>query len=203
MKGQAYILAAAIIIGALVALSIKPRTTAVTEEKKILQIKYDTYFFNHILNEYLKSVEYSYGNESQMTQNLFDFGNYTKEKAKRKGKELETFLVTIFFNKTSREFKTVSINLMNNPVSVTIEVNTTPSQTKSFNVNEYGEHVEYFSYTPGGTYNLTIEYGDKTHSLIVVTPNLYSLYVTYGDMLMSSESATHRKTFQDSYIMQD
>jgi hypothetical protein len=201
MKGQMFLLAAIIIIASIIALGSELRLTGISVQRGNLEMRFESEIFSNVVNELKHALQYSYDSPENMTLNIFDFGNCTREKMAERSLKFKFLFSGIFVNISSNEMNVSVINLMNKPINVTLELNTSPPQTASkINLKDYGLwSTKFTSITSNTAYSLNISY-EKSHN-VTIEVRTKDVYVGFFDVNLESDIALHRNVFQESYEM--
>jgi len=126
-KGQMFLITAVIIIVTLIILVTTSNLTNILQEKRELEGSFERDFFINIVDELVKVIEISYHQSTNITNNVFDFGNFTRKKMKERLLDFEfLFVGSITPNSNGTDTMNVSvINLLNKPISATLQLNIT------------------------------------------------------------------------------
>jgi len=124
-KGQMFLITAAIIIVILVLLKTGINLPEILQREKELKSRFEKEFFSNIVDELVKVIDISYHQSSNITNNIFDFGNFTR---KRMTERLQTFKFLYVDSMTpasngSDTMNVTVINLLNEPISATLRLN--------------------------------------------------------------------------------
>jgi len=126
-KGQMFLITAVIIIVILVLLKTSINLPDILQREKELKSRFEKEFFSNIVDELFKVIDISYHQSNNITNNVFDFGNFTRKKMTERLQTFNFFYVGAITptNQTSTTMNVTVINLLNKNTSVTLNLNGT------------------------------------------------------------------------------
>ena len=161
-KGQMFLITAVIIIVTLIVLVITSNLTNIIQEKRELEGRFERDFFINIVNELVKVIEISYHQPSNITNNVFDFGNFTRKEMTERLQTFKFLYVGSLANVSNQQMNVTLVNLLNEPVFATIELNGTSDSQD--NIVDASSWTTNFTFSPGSTYVLTVGYNSSSSS---------------------------------------
>ena len=122
-----FLITAVIIIVTLIILVTTSNLTNIIQEKRELEGRFEQEFFSNIVDELVKVIDISYYQSSNITNNVFDFGNFTRKKMIERLLNFEFLYVGSMTPDSSGNvtMNVTVINLLNKPISATLRLNTT------------------------------------------------------------------------------
>lgn len=155
-KGQMFLITAVIIIVTLITLVTTSNLTNIIQEKRELEGRFERDFFINIVDELIKVIEISYHQSSNITNNVFDFGNFTRKKMTERLQTFEFLYVGSLVNVSDQQMNVTLVNLLNKPILATIDLNGTSSSQDD--IADASSWMTNFTFNPGSTYVLTVSY---------------------------------------------
>ena len=204
-KGQVFLISAIILIVILVILRTGNNLPDVIQSSKKLQENFEKDFFINVVNELVKTIEISYYQPGNMTNNVYNFGNFTRKKMTERLQEFEFLYIGSITPKSSgSDTMNVSvINLLNEPINLTLSLNSSPTQIRNNNnMGDYSSYDTSFSITQGTHYILTISY-NRTYeeNITIETASEKSKYVGFFDITLIGSETTYKDKFQKDYTL--
>lgn len=199
MKGQVYLLTAAIIIGILVTLRGFATIQQISSEREVLDISTEDLAFRNMDNEARKLTSFFANSPGNMTDISIDFLNFTRVGNSGHSQDFRSLFVGVLANSTNQTMNvTVFQFLRENNLNVTIRLNTSTEQTNTTLLNDTAIWISNFTFTAGQTYNLTVILPDKSYqeNITVSTKTNKDTYTGYFDLRLVSERADHVSKFQ-------
>lgn len=202
-KGQMFLITAVIIIVALIILVTSSNLTNIIQEKRELEGRFERDFFINIVDELVKAIEISYHQSSNITNNVFDFGNFTRKKIKERLLDFEfLFVGSITPSENGSVTMNVTVvNLLNEPINATLQLNSSTPVNFS-EIVDYGYWDTNYSITQGNNYILTVGYNQTYEENVTIeTKANKSVYVGFFDITLIGSKTTHKDKFQKSYTL--
>lgn len=199
MKGQMFLIAAAVIVTILVLLKSSINIPDILQKKRELEGRFEEKIFLNLVNEFPRVIEFSSYNPEKITDNVFDFGKFIRKKMTERLLNFEFLYVDSLVNVTNNQTNVTLINLLSKPINATLDWNGTSfncilSDGESCNAN--------FSFEPGKTYILTVSYNETyTQGITIVTQNSKDMYVGFFDITLTGSEMTYRDKFQKNYTL--
>ncbi|MDI6825718.1 MAG: hypothetical protein QMD36_00790 [Candidatus Aenigmarchaeota archaeon] len=204
-KGQVFLITAIIMIVILVILRVGVNLPETMQRGRKLEEKFEKDFFVDIVDELVKVIEISYHQPSNITNNVYDFGNFTRKKMTEKLKEFEFIYVGCITPKSSgiATMNVSAINLLNKPINLTLILNDTPPQTRNNdNMIDYSIYDTSFDINQGTHYILTVRYnGTYEENITIKTKSWKSIYIGFFDVTLNGSKTTYKDKFQKSYTL--
>ena len=182
MKGEAFLLAAVIISVALVAMFQPMRSEYLVKQKQLLQKEFFLDIFENILSEIKNSIYFSYDNFDSMILDSYDFLNFSQKIAKQKSMNFES-LVLILKADGNNKINITAINFLSDNLQLNLTFNNT--QNSIVILPLYSINSTNFTYTPGNTYTLTIQYENIARSINIETLANKQVYLAYVDVSLN------------------
>jgi len=182
MKGEAFLLAAVIISVALVAMFQPMRSEYLVKQKQLLQKEFFLDIFESIFNEIKNSIYFSYDNFDSMILNSYDFLNFSQKIANQKSMNFESLVLILKADGTSK-INVTAINFLSDNLQLNLIFNNT--QNSIVILPLYSINSTNFTYTPGNTYTLTIQYENIARSIDIETLANKQIYLAYVDVSLN------------------
>ena len=204
-KGQVFLITAVIMIIILVLLRIGTNLPDIIQRGRKLEGQFEKDFFINVAHELSKVIEISYHQSNNITNNVYNFGNFTRKKMTEKMQEFEFLYVGCITPKSSGSdtMNVSAINLLNEPINLTLTLNSTPTQTRNRdNFVDYNSYNTSFSITQGTHYVITVSY-NRTYveNITIETVSGKSKYVGFFDTTLIGKETTYKDKFQKSYTL--
>ncbi|MBI2545442.1 MAG: hypothetical protein HYW22_02515 [Candidatus Aenigmarchaeota archaeon] len=202
MKGQMFLLTAAIIVTVLISLKAYVNLQQISNQRDILNVNLDNLVFQNIVNEITNVLKYSSLTPNVMSDNAVDFINFTRNGTQHEGYTLNGIFVGAKVNSTNQTMNITVLNFRNeNGVNFTVKLNTSSPQINYTTLNDFNLWTNNFTFTKGDTYNLTISLPDKGYeqNITIQTKENKDVYVGFYDFKLSTENAVYRKIFQQTF----
>jgi hypothetical protein len=182
MKGEAFLLAAVIISVALVAMFQPIRNEYLVKQKQLLQKEFFLDIFENIFNEIKNSIYFSYDNFDSMILDSYDFLNFSQKIANQKSMNFESLVLILKADGTSK-INVTAINFLSDNLHLNLTLNNT--QNSIVILPLYSINSTSFTYTPGNTYTLTIQYENIQRSIDIETIANKQIYLAYADVSLN------------------
>jgi hypothetical protein len=182
MKGEAFLLAAVIISVALVAMFQPMRSEYLVKQKQLLQKEFFLDIFENIFKEIKNLIYFSYDNFDSMILDSYDFLNFSQKIANQKSMNFES-LVLIFKADGTNKINVTAINFLSDNLQLNLTFNNT--QNSIVILPLYSINSTNFTYTPGNTYTLTIQYENIARSINIETLANKQVYLAYVDVSLN------------------
>jgi hypothetical protein len=182
MKGEAFLLAAVIISVALVAMFQPMRSEYLVKQKQLLQKEFFLDIFENIFNEIKNSIYFSYDNFDSIILNSYDFLNFSQKIANQKSMNFESLILILKADGTNK-INVTAINFLSDNLQLNLTLNNT--QNSIVILPLYSVNSTSFTYTPGNTYTLTIQYENIARSIDIETIANKQIYLAYADVSLN------------------
>jgi len=182
MKGEAFLLAAVIISVALVAMFQPMRSEYLVKQKQMLQKEFFLDIFENIFNEIKNSIYFSYDNFGSMILDSYDFLNFSQKIANQKSMNFESLILILKADGTNK-INVTAINFLSDNLQLNLTFNNT--QNSIVILSLYSINSTNFTYTPGNTYTLTIQYENIARSIDIETLANKQVYLAYVDVSLN------------------
>jgi hypothetical protein len=190
MKGEAFLLAAVIISVALVAMFQPMRSEYLVKQKQLLQKEFFLDIFENIFNEIKNSIYLSYDNFDSMILNSYDFLKFSQKIANQKAMNFKSLIIVAQANETGYLNLTV-INFLSENLLINLTFNNI--QNTTLFLGQYSINSTNFTYSPGNSYNLTIQYENIERSIEIETFANKKIFLAYVDVSLSWLGGRSRK----------
>ena len=200
MKGQVFLLTAAIIIAVLVTLRAYSSIQHITSEREILDISQEELAFKNVQNEVNELIDFSSNTPSLISTNSIDFLNFTRTGESSHAFDFRSMFVGVLANSTNQTMNITLFQLLRETsLNVTINLSTSPVQTNSTLLNDGGIWINNFTYTAGQTYNLTLNFPTKNYiqNITIKTKNK-DTYTGFYNLTVISDRAVHTNVLQET-----
>jgi hypothetical protein len=155
-KGQMFLITATIIIVILVLLRTSINLPDILQREKEVKSRFEKEFFLNIVDELVKVIDISYHQSNNITNNVFDFANFTRKKMTERILGFEFLYVGALANVTSQQINVTLVNLLNKPINATLDLNGTSDNQN--NIEDASSWATNFTFSPGSDYVLTVSY---------------------------------------------
>jgi hypothetical protein len=182
MKGEAFLLAAVIISVALVAMFQPMRNEYLIKQKQLLQSELLLDIFKNIFNEIKNSIYFSYDSFDSMILNSYDFLNFSQKIANQKAMNFKSLVIVAQANGAGY-LNVTAINFLSENLLINLAFNNT--QNSTLLLSQYSINSTSFTYTPGNSYNLTIQYENIERSVDIETSANKKVFLAYVDVSLS------------------
>ncbi|MDT7859212.1 MAG: hypothetical protein RQ930_04215 [Candidatus Aenigmarchaeota archaeon] len=182
MKGEAFLLAAVIISVALVVMFQPMRSEYLVKQKQLLQKEFFLDIFENIFNEIKNSIYFSYDNFDSMILNSYDSLNFSQKIANQKSMNFESLVLILKSDGTSK-INVTAINFLSDNLQLNLTFNNTRNSIVILPL--YSINSTSFTYTPGNTYTLTIQYENIARSIDIETLANKQIYLAYVDVSLN------------------
>jgi len=182
MKGEAFLLAAVIVSVALVAMFQPMRNEYLVKQKQLLQKEFFLDIFENIFNEIKNSIYFSYDNFDSMILNSYDFLNFSQKIANQKSMNFESLALILKADGTNK-INVTAINFLSDNLQLNLTLNNT--QSSIIILPLYSINSTSFTYTPGNTCTLTIQYENIQRSIDIETLANKQIYLAYVDVSLN------------------
>ncbi len=201
-KGQMFLIASVIIVVILIMLKTSISLPDIIQQKRELEGKFERELFVNIVNELPKVIEISYYQTNNITNNVFDFGNFTRKKMNERLLDLEFLFVSSITPKGigSVTMNVTLINLLNKPINATLILDgSTKNQDNMIDLSAWNTD---FTVTQGENYTLTVSYNETYEENITInTESGKSKYIGFFDITLRGLETTYKNKFQKSYTL--
>ena len=202
-KGQMFLITAAIIIIILVLLKTGINLPDILQREKELKSRFEKEFFLNIVDELVKVIDISYHQSSNITNNVFDFGNFTRKRMTERVQSFNFLFVGIITpaSQGSATMNVTYINLLSKPINATLQLDS----YKPVNYSEMLDSTSWttnYSITQGQTYDLIIGYnGTYSENVTIGTKINQSVYIGFFDITLNGSETTYKDKFQKNYTL--
>jgi hypothetical protein len=124
-KGQMFIIAAIIMIVILIILKTGVNIPDIMQRNRELEGNFEHDFFVNTVNELKKTIDISYHQPSNITNNVFNFGNFTRKKMTERLQNFDFFYADVIIpaSQGSETMNVTVVNLLNKNTSITLNLN--------------------------------------------------------------------------------
>ncbi len=204
MKGQVFLLIAAVIIGVLVTLRGFATVSQTTTEREILDVTLEDLAFKNVENEIKQVMTISASTPRNISGYSIDFLNFTRQGANRISLDFTALFVGALANATNQTMNITVFNfLKEDNLNVTIRLNTSTSQGNSTFLNDGDVWVNNFTFTRGEVYNLTISLPTINYEEnITVRTRGRDTYTAFHDIKLTSSRAAYAAKLEQNTKIQ-
>lgn len=200
-KGQIFLILAVITVVVLILLRLTVNLPDITQRERKLQGAFERKFFTNSIEELKKTVEISTNQPVNITTNVFDFANFTRNRMIERLSDFEMLYVSTWTQKTGSQMNVSVINLLNQHLTMTLTLNSSPALTQTnsslFNMSRWDTN---FSISPGTDYKITIRYNNTYGENVTMrTLNGQGFFTSYFDATLRGKEATYKNKFQKTY----
>lgn len=204
-KGQMFLIAAVVIIASMVIIKFNMAGPAAKKQQETLEVRFEHDIFENIKTEFDNTLRFSYYTPQAMTENVFDFANFTESKMAGHSMGFTFLYVGVISNSTTNTLNVSLINMLDNSIDANFTLNDSSTQSNAtVGIVNYEQWDTDYAITVGDTYQLDLTYnstsGDastsKTESVTVKTKKNKDVYVGFFYIVLESEDATHAGNYQ-------
>jgi CRISPR/Cas system-associated exonuclease Cas4 (RecB family) len=200
-----FIIAAIIMIVILVILKTGVNIPDIMQKNRELEGKFEHDFFVNVVDELTKTIDISYHQSNNITNNVYDFANFTRKKMTERLQNFQFLYVSSITPKSSGSatMNISMINLLNKPINVTIQINTSPVLSSNRdNILDKSRWDTNFTITQGNNYILTVGYnGTYSENITIQTKVNQPVYIGFFDVALTGSKTTYKDKFQKSYTL--
>jgi hypothetical protein len=158
------------------------RSEYLVKQKQLLQKEFFLDIFENIFNEIKNSIYFSYDNFDSMILNSYDFLNFSQKIANQKSMNFESLVLILKADGTNK-INVTAINFLSDNLQLNLTFNNT--QNSIVILPLYSINSTSFTYTPGNTYTLTIQYENIERSIDIGTKANKQIYLAYVDVSLN------------------
>jgi opacity protein-like surface antigen len=202
-KGQMFLITATIIIVILVLLRTSVNLPNILQKEKELKTRFEKEFFQNTADELVKVIDISYHQPSKITNNVFNFGNFTRKKMTERLQSFEFLYAGVIMPASSgNDIMNVTIvNLLSKPINATLQLNSLTPINYSQMLDSTSWTTNY-SINQGQTYTLIVGYnGTYSENVTIQTKVNKSVYVGFFDITLTGSETTYKDKFQKNYTL--
>jgi hypothetical protein len=201
-KGQMFLITATILIVILVLLRTSVNLPEILQNEKELNSRFEKEFFQNTADELVKVIDISYHQPSNITNNIFNFGNFTRKKMTEKLQNFKFLYVGAITPVSGNDVMNVTvINLLNKSINATLQLNSLTPVNYSQMLDSTSWTTNY-SINQGQTYTLIVGYnGTYSENMTIQTKTNKSVYVGFFDITLTGSETTYKDKFQKNYTL--
>ena len=195
-----FLLSSVVIVVILILLRFSINLPDVIQNKKEMEGKLDRETFENIKSELIKTIKISYQQSTNITNNVFDFSNFTRKKMDERLLDLRILYVGSITPESGTEMNVTVFNLLKKPINASLNLN--GSMQNNDNMIDSDDWDTSFTIVQGQNYILTITYNDTYENNITIeTKSGKSKYISFFDILLNGLGTTYKDKFQESYTL--
>jgi hypothetical protein len=200
-KGQMFIIIAVILIAVLIILKTSINTLDIIEKNRELEGNFEHDFFVNTVNELTKTIDISYYQPNKITNNVFEFANFTRKKMTEHLQNFKLLYIGSITPATSGNdnMNVTVINLLNKLINVTLNLNGVIKS--STNMEDSTSWDTNFTIAQGNNYILTADYDGNEQNITIGTKVNKSVYVGFFDVTLTGSETTYKDKFQKNYTL--
>ncbi len=173
----------------------------ITQRERELEKSFERFFFINVVEELKKTVKISSYQPTNITTNVFDFSNFTRNRMKEKLVDFEMLFLSTWTQDTGNQMNVSVINMINQHATMTLTLNSSPELTQTnnsfFNMSRWDTN---FSITQGTDYKLTIKYNNTYgENVTIETESGKDIFTVYFDVTFRGRELTYKDKFQKTY----
>ncbi|MCX6821692.1 MAG: hypothetical protein NTW30_02830 [Candidatus Aenigmarchaeota archaeon] len=204
-KGQMFIIVAVIMIVVLVILKTGVNLPDIMQKNRESEGKFEHDFFVNVVDELTKTIDVSYYQPINITNNVYSFANFTRKKMTEHLQDFQFLYVSCITPKSSgSDTMNVSvITMLNKPINATLRISTSLVQSgNNDNMMDMSIWNTNFTITQGNNYILTVGYnGTYSENITIQTKTNGSVYVGFFDTTLIGSETTYKDKFQKNYTL--
>ena len=183
-----FLIAAIVIVASIVTLKLNMSSPSATRQIIAMKSRFESDIFENMLNEMNNTMRFSADVPTNITDNVFDFANFTETKIGGHSLKFKMMYVGSIANYTTNAVNSTVINMMDESVDVSITLNgVTESKNNLANYDTWDTNI---TVSPGTTYTMTFVHGSDTESITIKTKKKKDVYTGYFYVVLESEDAT-------------
>jgi len=166
------------------------RSEYLIKQKQLLESEFFLNIFENILNEIKNSIYFSYDNFDSMILNSYNFLNLSQKIVNQKTMNFES-LVLILNADGNGMINLTAINFLSSDIQLNLNFNDT--QNSYLFIPIYSINSTTFTYVPGNSHTLLIQYENIERKLDIETKPNKKFYLVYIDVRMSRIEEVRKK----------
>lgn len=200
-KGQMFLIAAIVIVASLVIIKFNTSYPSSSRTEEAVRARFENSIFENVVNELNETLVISQDIPVNITNNIFNFANFTESKMSGQSMTFKLLFVGAVANRTTNALNVSLINMLDSSINATLVLDG-QSDFRS-GVADYEKWNTSFTITPGTTYTLNVTYnflasGNTTESISVKTKKGKDVYVGFFYVVLEGPDATHVGRYQKS-----
>lgn len=196
MKGQMYLLAAAILAAAISIYLATFKPVSIDVGAETIQMQIENSILENIVKEFKIAWACGYSNYTKMNEYVTDFGKYIKEDMKSRSYDFNFLTISLTNNETENTLTIFVSNFLGNDEEIALNLNGT---VKTLNLSDSSSEYTNFTSLSPENYILNVSYENYTETFNL---NMnHTFYVIYSDLRVSTFNAYHRKVLKETYIV--
>jgi hypothetical protein len=200
-KGQMFLIMSAVTFIVLILLKNSINISDILQNKRELEVRFEKEYFSNIVDEMKEVVGISFYNQDNITNNVFDFGNFIRRKMKERTQDFNFLYVGLVTAGMDNNMSVKVINLLNKPINATLRLNSSDIVNNSEMADASSWEI-YYSIIHGNGYVITVGYNNTYRENITINTKINkSVYVGFFDITLSGAKTTYREIFQKSYTL--
>jgi hypothetical protein len=199
-KGQMFFITSVIVVIVLVVLRTTVNLPDIVQQKREMEGRFEQEFFANIANELARIIKISYHQPNNITGNIFDFANFTKEKMDERTLNFKFLYVSSITLITESRMDVTVINLLDKSINVTLTLNDSQVDNQD-DISDFGSWYTNFTITPGNGYVLSISYDSQSQNITIITDDQKSVYVGFFDITLIGSETTYKDKFQKNAVL--
>jgi len=200
-KGQMFLIMSAVTFIVLILLKNSINISDILQNKRELEVRFEKEYFSNIVDEMKGVVGISFYNQDNITNNVFDFGNFIRRKMKERTQDFDFLYVGLVTAGIDNNMSVKVINLLNKPINATLRLNSSDIVNNSEMADASSWEI-YYIITEGSGYVITVGYNDTYRENITINTKINkSVYVGFFDITLYGAKTTYKEKFQKSYIL--
>jgi len=207
MKGQMFLIMAIIIVVILTILKISLGLTQIIENKRYMESGLETQQFQNIKDEVIKTIETSYYQNAEITENVENFLKFVRSYLLEEAMDLNGFVVeSIHPNVSVGEDTKLNVTVINLLGTELLSLSLTFNSTKNFSFIDDEEKVQtdfIFNTDLDANYTLSVfyltSYGNETNNITIPVEIGKSKFIGLFDLRLISPRIELRDKFTRAY----
>lgn len=200
-KGQVFLILGVVFVIILILLRLSVNLPDITQRQRELEGAFERKFFTNSVDEIRKTVELSVNQPENITTNVFDFSNFTRNRMKERLLDFEMLYLSAWTQDTGGQMNVSVINMLNQHVTMTLTLNSSPALTQTnsslFNISRWDTN---FSITQGTDYKITIRYNSTYgENVTAETESGQDMLTSYFDVTLRGKESSYKNKFQKTY----
>lgn len=196
-----FLILAVIVVITLILLRTSVNFVDIAQRERELEGNFERRFFTNSFQELRKTVEISVNQPENITTNVFDFSNFTRNRMDERVSDFEMLYLSAWTQDTGSQMNISVINMLDQHIAMTLTLNSSPELTQTnssfFNLSRWNTN---FSITQGTDYRITIRYNSTYgENVTVETENGQDFFTAYFDVTLRGKEAIYKNKFQKTY----
>jgi hypothetical protein len=204
-KGQLFIISGIVVIVVIVLLKNSLNLVKILENKRYLEAGLETLEFRNIEDEIVKTVQMSYTQKQNVTNNVNNFVKFVRSSLNARTVKLNGIFVESVYSNDSSQLNTTVFNFMENEISF-LNLTLDSQQSLFYSIADSATVEANFTLAAQGNYTLKIlyntSYENKTEETTIPYETGKSKLNGFFDLRLTSSRGEQRDKFNETFDLQ-